>query len=533
MVKLKINNIDIEVEDGTTILEAAKQANLKIPTLCYLKDLQAIGACRVCVVEVEGARNLVASCVTPVYEGMKVKTNSKRVRDARKTIVELILSDHDGDCQLCERSMNCELQRLAHELDIKKISYEGAKSTKIIDESTPAITRDTSKCILCRRCITVCGQMQGVGALFAQNRGFDTVVGPAFCEDLSEVACVQCGQCVNVCPVAAISEHDQIGKVFKALDNPRKYVVVQAAPAIRAALGECFGYEAGTLVTGKMISALRALGFDGVFDTEFTADLTIMEEGSELLARLTDIYKNKNEKKYPLFTSCCPAWINFAEYYFPEMLNDVSTCKSPQQMFGVAAKTYYSKKIAVHPSDIFVVSIMPCTAKKYEAERPEMNSSWYRDVDAVLTTRELAQMIENAGIDFVNLPDGEMDQPMGMSSGAADMFAISGGVMEAALRTAYEIVTGRGLPSDNLHIKAIEGMVNGIKEYSVKIEGCLPEYSFLEGITLNLAVVHELGNARTLLNAIKADEKKIDFVEVMACRGGCIGGSWTTKTNYR
>jgi len=523
MPRIKINNTDVQVAEGKTILEAARQICVHIPTLCYLKDVQAIGACRVCLVEVAGSRTLVASCVTPVTEGMKVLTNTARVRDSRRTVVELLLSEHDGDCQTCNRNDDCELQALARDLRITNITYPGEKSPKVIDASTPALMRDSVKCIKCRRCVTVCNQVQGVGALFPQYRGFDTVVGPAFSSDLADVVCVQCGQCAAVCPVGAIIEKDQIDAVWKALDDSTKHVVVETAPAIRAALGECFGYPPGTLVTGKMVSALRHLGFDGVFDTNFAADLTIIEEGTELLMRLKAALLDNDDVALPQYTSCSPGWIKYAEHFYPEILPNISTCKSPQQMFGAIAKTYYAQTLGKQPSDIFVVSIMPCTAKKYEAQRPEMNDSGVRDVDVVLTTRELGRMIKQAGIDFSSLHDEKMDSPIGMSSGAADIFANTGGVMEAALRTAYEIITGRELPFPNLHVAPIAGL-EGVKEASIDITDTLPDWSFLEGITLKVAVAHGLGNARKVIEAAKAGDRNYHFVEVMTCPGGCIGG---------
>ncbi|HHW97079.1 MAG: NADH-dependent [FeFe] hydrogenase, group A6 [Myxococcota bacterium] len=532
MINLTIDDRPVQVPQGATVLDAARKCGVDIPTLCYLKDVQAIGACRLCVVEVEGAKALVPSCVAPATPGMKVYTKTKRVREARKLVMQLLMSDHAGECLTCDRNEKCEFQALARQMGIKQNDWTGDTSPRKFDHSTPALSRDSGKCVLCRRCVTVCKEVQGVTALFPQNRGFDTKVAPAFCQDLATVACVQCGQCAAVCPTGAITELDETDKVWAAIDHPDKFVVVQTAPAIRAALGEEFGYPPGTLVTGKMAAALRRLGFDAVFDTNFTADLTILEEGNELLMRLKAALAPEEFKKdghhhagpLPMATSCCPAWIKHAEYFHQDFLPNLSTCKSPQQMFGAAAKTYYSRRIAKHPTDVFVVSIMPCTAKKFECQRPEMESSWSRDVDVVLTTRELADMIKQAGIDFTSLPDEQMDAPMGMSSGAADIFANTGGVMEAALRTAYEVVTGRQLPFDGLHVTPITTL-EGTKEAALTIRGCVPEWSFLEGKTLKIAVTHGLANANRLLEKIKSGEAEYHFIEVMSCPGGCIGGA--------
>ena len=522
MIKLHINNRPVEVTEGTSILEAARKIDIRIPTLCFLENHEAKGACRVCMVEVKGAKSLVSSCTMPVSEGMQVLTNSKTVRNSRRFVVEMLLSEHNGDCKTCIRNDDCELKQLAAELGITDLRFEGEKAHRLIDDSTPALVRDSGKCIKCRRCVTICNEVQAVGSLFPQGRGFNSTIGPAFATNLDSIACVQCGQCSAVCPVGAIVEKDHIAGVWEALDNPDKYVIVQTAPAIRAALGECFDHEPGTLVTGKMVTALRQLGFDRVFDTNFTADLTIVEEGTELLQRLKKALVDKQPVALPQFTSCSPGWINFVEFYYPSFLENISSCKSPQQMFGALAKSYYAQKIGKKPEDVVVVSVMPCTAKKYEAKRPEMYQNNIPDVDYVLTTRELGRMIKQAGIDFDSLGNDVMDTPFGISSGAADIFANTGGVMEAAVRTVYELVTGRSLPLKNLHIEPLMGL-EGLKKASLKIEGTLPEWRFLEGIELKVAVAHTLGNAARIMEAVKNGEQ-FHFVEVMTCPGGCIGG---------
>jgi len=524
MANITINNMKVEVAEGTTILDAAKKIGIKIPTLCYLENVQEPGSCRMCVVEVEGARTLQPSCVTQISEGMKIHTNTKKIRDARKIILELLLSDHPWECNTCDRNQDCELQKLADEYGIKEVRFQSVKERLPLDESTPGIVRDPNKCILCRRCVTVCQEIQGVGTLAPRARGFDTIIAPGQGDLLSDAICVQCGQCAAVCPVGAISEKDDIDKVWEAIDDPEKYVVVQTAPAIRAALGECFGLEPGTLVKGRMTTALKRLGFDKVFDTNFAADLTILEEGTELLTRLKKILVDKDKNvALPMFTSCSPGWVSYMEHFYPEFISNISTCKSPQQMFGVVAKTYFAKKVGKKKEDIVVVSIMPCTAKKFECNREEMTDSGVKDVDYVLTTRELGKFIKQAGIDFVNLPNEEMDAPMGISTGAADIFANTGGVMEAALRTAYEIVTGRDIPFNKLHITPIQGL-KGVKEASLKIEGTKEEWKFLEGVTLNVAVAHGLGNAKKILEEVKTGKKQYHFIEIMTCPGGCIGG---------
>ncbi len=524
MINLTINNKAIQVEEGTTIFEAAKKNNILIPHFCYLENVHQIGACRICVVEVEGAKTLMASCVTAVAEGMKVQTNSEKVRKVRKVLYELILSDHPKECLGCWRNQNCELQELGELIQVTEFRYEGVKSKDVIDISSPSIVRDSSKCILCRRCVTVCNEIQGVGLMNPHHRGFATFIGPSEDELLGESICTNCGQCVLVCPVGALKEKDSTELVWEALLDKSKTVVVQTAPAVRAALGEKFGYEPGTLVTGKMASSLRELGFDYVFDTNFAADLTIMEEGTEFLERVKAKFTSPtNGIALPMITSCSPGWIKYVEHHYPEHLDHLSSCKSPHMMLGALTKSYFADKMGLDPKDIFVVSVMPCTAKKFEITRPEMRFNGFRDVDAVITTRELARMIKDAGIDFRELPDSGFDSPLGMSSGAADIFGTTGGVMEAAIRTVYELVTGRELPMDGLHVQPLAGLKR-VKTADLKIENPREEYAFLDGVTVKVAVTSGLKGAAELLEEIKDGKSPYHFIEVMGCPGGCISG---------
>lgn len=504
-VNIKINGVSYSVPAGSTILEAAKFAGVKIPTLCYLKEINKIGACRVCVVEVKGARTLVASCVYPVAEGMEVITDSKKVLQSRKTTVELLLSNHKQDCLSCSRSGKCELQQLSYELGCDADRFGGEKNEFELEDNNACIVRDNNKCILCRRCVAACSAYQSVSVIGPNARGFDTHIGCAFEKTLSEVACVGCGQCIAACPTGALREKDEIDNVLEALNNPNKTVVVGTAPSVRVALGEEFGYPIGTNVEGKMAAALRRMGFNYVFDVDFGADLTIMEEANEFIERLT------TGGKLPMITSCSPAWIKFIEHNYPDMLGHLSSCKSPQQMFGAVAKTYFAEKMGLDPKNIYVVSVMPCTAKKFEKTRMDQDASGYSDIDAVLTTRELARFIKRKGLLFNELPDESFDAPFGISSGAGLIFGATGGVMEAALRTAYEVLEKKELK--DLDFKQVRGNAS-LKEASYTIAGT----------TVKVAVVSGLTNARQLLERIKKGEADYHFIEVMSCPGGCVNG---------
>jgi len=505
MITLMINGKQISVLEGTTIMNAAKQAQIDIPHLCYLEGLEPEYHCRVCCVEIAGEPRLAPSCVREVTEGMKVQTNSARVRRARRVIVELLLANHLIECPVCERNQTCELLKLAFELGVKEIRFEGERAHYELDETSPAIIRDPNKCVLCGRCVRVCHDVQTVSVLSLVNRGLETKVATYMENGLGNVECTTCGQCIHVCPVGAIKERSAVDEVWAALANPGKHTVVQEAPAMRASLGEELGLPPGTLVAGKMHAALRRLGFNTVFDTNFSADLTIIEEAAELVKRV------KEGGVLPQITSCSPGWIKFMEHFYPDLIPHVSTCKSPQQMFGALAKTYYAEKAGIDPAKVVSVSIMPCTAKKFEAQRPEMRASGFQDVDYVLTTRELARMIKEAGIDFASLPDEPADELMGLYSGAGTIFGATGGVMEAALRTAYKLVTGR--EAEKIDIEPVRGL-DGVKATIVNIDG----------LEVQVAVAHGLGNARKLLDEVRAGKSPYHFIEIMACPGGCVGG---------
>ena len=512
-IKLTINNRQVEAYEGKTILEVARENGIHIPTLCYLKDYTGTGACRVCQVEVEGARNLCAACVYPVREGMVVKTNSMRALDARRRVVELIVSNHSKDCLSCIRNTNCELQRLCQELGVREDAFKGQKTVPTFDEVSPGVVRDTSKCILCGRCVAACQKHQGLGVLDFMERGFKTKIGPVFDRSFNDVNCMQCGQCINVCPVGALHEKEEIHNVIAALNDPNMHVVVQTAPAVRASLGEEFGMPMGTRVTGKMVAALKLLGFDKVYDTNFGADLTIMEEGYEFIHRVQE------GGVLPMITSCSPGWINYCEKEYPDLLDHLSTCKSPHMMLGAMIKSHYAKTYQLDPKNIYVVSIMPCVAKKGEKERPQMIKDEIKDVDAVLTTRELGKLIKMFGVNFVDLKDEEFDQDMfGEYNGAAVIFGASGGVMEAALRTVVDVLTSQDL--DNIEYHAVRGQ-RGLKEASLKVGD----------LTVNVAVAHSMQIAKPLLDDIRAGKSKYHFIEIMGCPGGCINGGGQSYVN--
>lgn len=504
-VHITLNGKEVTVKANNTIIQAAKEQGIDLPTLCHHPDQRVKANCRVCLVEIEGFKNLVASCSTQVTEGMKITTNSPRVRETVRTILELIFADHPQECLTCIRNGNCELRQLAAKYGVKDIKGEKRSKTLALDQSSPSLVRDPNKCIKCGRCAEACHHTQEVGVLYSHNRSTEVCIAPEYGKQLSEVACVLCGQCALVCPVGAIYEKDDTDLVWNALADPKKHVIVQVAPAVRVSIAEEFGLPPGKIATGKLVSSLRRLGFDRIFDTDFTADLTIIEEGHELLDRL------QNGKALPMITSCSPGWIKYIEHYYPEYLPHVSTCKSPQQMFGALAKTYYAKISGIEPKNIFVVSVMPCTAKKFEKERPEMNASGYQDVDAVLTSRELGRMLRQEGIDFNGLSASNFDLPLGMSSGAAAIFGATGGVMEAALRTVYEVVTGETL--EKLEFSSVRGL-EGVKTATVE----------LNGQELKVAIAHGLANAKTIMEQIKTEQTDYTFIEVMGCPGGCIGG---------
>ena len=522
-IKLTINGKECTAPAGSTILQAAERNGIHIPKLCYLEGIHQYGACRICVVEQISppAKNLQASCMVEARNGMVIETNNAKVQEARKTMYELLLSNHDKKCLTCARNQDCEFQALGRELGVEESPYEGERDLRPIDVSE-SLTRDPKKCILCRRCVSVCNTIQTTSILTAANRGFQTVITPAFGLPIGNTACTYCGQCVVVCPVGALKETSHKDRVLRAINDPNKHVVVQPAPAVRVGIGECFGLPAGTCETGKLAAALHRMGFDDVFDTNWGADLTILEEGTEFLERFRAVLSG-GVATLPMMTSCSPGWIQFIEHNYPEHLENLSTCKSPHQMFGAVVKSYYAKKLGKKPEDMYVVSIMPCTAKKTECARPEMQNDGVPNVDAVLTTRELGDMIKAMGINFLGLPEEKFDDPLGFSTGAADIFGVTGGVMEAALRTVYEIITGRELPFPNLHVSPIVGLEE-IREATIKLENVKPEWRAAEGFEVKIAVTSGFAGARKLMEQIKEGTSPYHFIEVMGCPGGCITG---------
>ena len=525
-VTIEVNGEKMSVPFGNTILEICRENKIHIPTLCYHEDLCIAGNCRMCVVEVEGMRTLQAACAFPVTGPVKIRTFSNKVRKARKHILDLLLSEHYGECYSCVRNNNCELQSLAKEYGVDGYEFGHVCESRFeIDKTSHAVIRDMDKCILCRRCVRTCIDLQEVGVLEAINRGYDTMIGTFMDKPLADVICINCGQCINRCPTGALHANDPSDDIWKAIEDPTKHVVIQTAPSPRAAIGEEFGLPPGTSMTGQLNTAIRRMGFDRVFDTNFSADLTIMEEGTELLNRLRRAIVDKDQSvMLPQFTSCSPGWVKFIEHFYPEHLDYLSSAKSPQQMFGAVIKTFYAQEENVDPKDIVTVAVMPCAAKKFECNRPEMNSSGYKDVDYGLTTRELAKMIREAGLVLPELPKSNFDEPFGEASGAGLIFGATGGVMEAALRTVYELVTGRQVPFKNLNIEVCRGM-EGIKQASVKLENCVEQFSFLEGVELKFMVAHGTANAKTVMEMLlKGELKDFHFVEIMGCPGGCIGG---------
>ena len=524
MINITIDGVEMSMPEGSTILDAAKKENIRIPTLCYHEDLCVAGNCRICVVDVDGWHTLAPSCSTPLMEGMVIHTTTPRVRKARKDIIALLVSEHDTQCTTCYRSTNCELQALAAEYNVDNAVYLSVLKPNIeLDRSSWSVEKNESKCVRCQRCVRTCAELQKVNALAVTRKGRHMKISTFMDLPMNEVVCTNCGQCITHCPTGALTERRYFDHIWDAIGNPEKHVIINTAPSVRVALGEVLGFPVGTRVTGKMVTALKKIGFHSVLDTDFAADLTIVEEGHELLQRLKRAIVDKEDVALPMITSCSPGWVKFIEHMYPEYLQHLSTCKSPQQMFGAMAKTYYAEKMGLDPKNIVSVAGMPCAAKKFEANRPEMKSSGFQDVDAGLTTREIGMMIKQAGINFLELEDSKFDSLMGASTGAGVIFGATGGVMEAALRTVYEVVTGKDVPFKNLNILPVRGL-ESIKKATIKIEGCKPEYSFLEEVELKVAIAHGLLNARIIMDQIVAGKSPYHFIEVMACPGGCIGG---------